>query len=99
MTLHLKDVGCPTCVEGVCEGGCKPAKGQSFKGSWTETFVNTGIGYSINFCAQCVVFPLFGMHVTYASQFGIGAIFTVISIVRGYCLRRGFNWLHVKGIL
>ncbi len=49
--------------------------------------------------SQIVVFPLFGIHVPLATNFAIGGFFTVISIVRGYFVRRLFNSLHVKGLL
>jgi hypothetical protein len=30
-----------------------------------------------------------------ADGFGITVAFTVLSLVRGYALRRVFNWLHI----
>ena len=35
--------------------------------------------------------PLFGLHVSVADNFAIGAIYTVISIARSYVIRRWFN--------
>ena len=37
------------------------------------------------------MFPLFGLEATLRQSLGIGAIFTVVSLVRGYLLRRVFE--------
>ncbi|WP_440588844.1 DUF7220 family protein [Geminicoccus harenae] len=39
---------------------------------------------------------MFGIHVGLAENLGIGAAFTVVSLVRSYVLRRLFNWLQVR---
>lgn len=57
----------------------------------TEAWTNVAVGYGINFAANLAVLPLFGFKVTAADAAGIGIIFTVISVVRSYCLRRFFN--------
>lgn len=54
---------------------------------WT----NIAIGYTINFVANLVVFPMFGYNVSIADNIVIGIIFTGISIVRQYVIRRWFN--------
>lgn len=64
---------------------------QTKLGSLIESIVNIIIGFAINFTANMLVLPLFGFHVTAGSAFQIGLIFTVISIVRSYVLRRWFN--------
>lgn len=61
---------------------------QSKRHSLLEAVTNTAVGYFINLGVQIVVFPLFGMHITLAENVGIGAIFTGVSIARGYILRR-----------
>lgn len=65
------------------------SKGMSFVESW----VNVAIGFGINFTANMLVLPLFGFHVTAAQSFGIGIIFTFISVGRSYLIRRWFNGL------
>ena len=68
---------------------------QSRLGSLIESVVNILIGYGIAFATQVIVFPWFGIHVPLSSQFGIGAIFTVVSLVRSYAIRRWFNaYIH-----
>lgn len=64
---------------------------QSRTGSIIETIVNTAIGWLVNFCANFVVLPLFGYHITVRDNIAIGVIYTLISIVRGFVIRRVFN--------
>lgn len=64
---------------------------QTRLGSLIEACINTAIGLGINLAAQRVVFPLFGFEPTFGQNLSIAAIFTVISIARGYVVRRWFN--------
>ena len=41
-------------------------------------------------------FPLFGLRTTLAETLAMGAIFTVVSIARSYCLRRAFERIRVR---
>lgn len=68
---------------------------QTRKGSAAEALANTAIGWAVNFSANLLVLPLFGFtSITPAKAFGIGVVFTVISLVRSYVLRRVFE--HIK---
>jgi hypothetical protein len=60
--------------------------------SFVESIVNVAIGYSVALATQILVFPLFGLEVQFRDNLAIGAIFTVVSIVRSYSVRRLFNW-------
>lgn len=64
---------------------------QSKARSLIEGGVNIAIGYSINLVAQLLIFPQFGINIPLSSNFGIGACFTVISLVRSYLIRRWFT--------
>lgn len=66
---------------------------QTKAGSFAEAWVNIFIGFSINYCANLLIFPLFGMHISPGNNFIMGCIYTVISLVRSYALRRWFNGL------
>ena len=66
---------------------------QTKLGSFTEAWANILVGYSINFVANLVVLPWFGFNVTVGQAFWIGVVFTGISLVRSYVLRRWFNGL------
>jgi hypothetical protein len=64
---------------------------QTRKGSITEAITNTCIGFAINYTANLLIFPLFGMHISLANNLLMGFIYTGISIARSYVLRRVFN--------
>ena len=70
---------------------------QSRLASFIESLVNVAIGYSVALATQLTVFPLFGLDVRLDQNLAIGAIFTVVSIARSYCVRRAFNWWHGRG--
>jgi len=65
---------------------------QSRKWSFIEVMLSTAIGFSIAFVTNYYVLPYYGHHVTYMENFQITVIFTFISIVRSYIIRRIFNW-------
>lgn len=70
--------------------------GQSKKHSFLESLLNVAVGYGIAILSQIVIFPWFGIHIPLRDNLLIGVIFTIVSIVRSYALRRAFNWWHVR---
>ena len=64
---------------------------QSKMESIIETLTNVGIGWLISFIANMLVLPLFGYNINLTDGVLISIIFTIISIVRGYVVRRWFN--------
>ena len=74
-------------------------KGQKKTTSLIETCLNTAICYFVALTTQIIIFPWFDIEVTFNQQLGIGFIFTVVSIVRGYFVRRLFNLIHIRGWL
>ena len=64
---------------------------QSRKASAVEAAANVAIGYGVSTVANMLVLPAFGYAVTATQAASIGAVFTVISLVRSYVLRRIFN--------
>lgn len=64
---------------------------QTKSGSLAEAGANIAVGFAINWCANMLVLPLFGFHVSGGQAFGIGLIFTAISLARQYALRRWAN--------
>ena len=64
--------------------------------SLVESLVNVLVGYGVAVATQMAVFPLFGLAVTVTENLLIGLIFTAVSIVRSYALRRGFEALRVR---
>lgn len=70
---------------------------QTRKGSLAEALINVAIGFGINFAANLVVLPLFGFaSLTLQNNFLIGLIYTAISVVRSYAIRRWFNQYIVR---
>ena len=67
---------------------------QTRRQSMIETAASVAIGYVVALLSQIVIFPLFGIYATMTDNLLIGAWFTVISIIRGYYVRRFFNWVH-----
>ena len=66
---------------------------QSRKASLAESLVNVAVGFWVAVAAQLLVLPMFGLQVSATDNLAIATIFTIISIVRSYLLRRLFNWL------
>ena len=66
-------------------------EGQKKSHSALEAIFNTVIGFGISMVANLIVLPIFGYKVGVSQAFWIGIIFTLISIVRSYVLRRLFN--------
>lgn len=66
---------------------------QTVKGSIAEAWANIAVGFSINYCTNMLIFPLFGMHISPGNNFLMGMIYTAISLARSYILRRWFNGL------
>ena len=64
--------------------------------SMVESLANVLVGYVVAVATQMAVFPLFGLAVPVTENLLIGLIFTVVSIVRSYALRRGFEALRVR---
>lgn len=64
---------------------------QSKLESFIETCINTAIGFLVALASQLVVFPMVGIDVPISTNLEVGAWFTVISVARGYVIRRWFN--------
>lgn len=65
--------------------------------SFLEAAANIIAGYGLAVVTQLAVFPLFGMKISLSENLLIGGIFTVISLIRNYVLRRLFNALAGAG--
>lgn len=67
---------------------------QTRRQSLFEAVINVVVGFSINMLLNFTVFPLFGWHISLQQNIALGVIYTVVSILRSYGLRRLFNRLH-----
>ena len=59
--------------------------------SLVESVSNIVVGYGLAVLTQLLVFPMFGLHASLAENLAIGCVFTAVSLVRSYVLRRAFN--------
>lgn len=64
---------------------------QSRAMSLIEAAVNVIVGYGVAVATQTTVFPWFGLHAPLEQNLTMGLIFTVVSLLRSYLLRRAFN--------
>ncbi len=64
--------------------------------SLVESLANVLVGYGVAVITQVLVFPMFGLAVTIAENLLIGFVFTCVSLVRSYALRRSFEALRVR---
>ena len=62
--------------------------------SFVEATANVAVGYSIAIVTQLLVFPAFGLTVSVQDNLIIGSIFTGVSLLRSYALRRLFEALR-----
>lgn len=70
---------------------------QSKLGSLAEAFTNILIGITIGFLSNIIVLPAFGYAVTLSDGMLISLVFTGISLVRSYVVRRVFNKYNFFG--
>ena len=64
--------------------------------SLLEAVTNVLVGYGVAVATQWAVFPLFGLHATLQENLVIGLVFTAVSLVRSYVLRRAFEALRIR---
>jgi hypothetical protein len=64
---------------------------QTRLGSFIEAWINVAIGFGINFGANLFILPLIGFHISVGQNLFIGVLYTIVSVVRSYCIRRWFN--------
>lgn len=69
---------------------------QSKLASLVEVATSMAVGFIVSVYAQAVIFPLHGYDLPLHSNMAIVAIFTIISMIRSYVLRRIFNWVTAR---
>ncbi|WP_375572657.1 hypothetical protein ABWH93_06370 [Seohaeicola saemankumensis] len=63
--------------------------------SLAESVANVIVGYGVAVVTQILIFPLFGLHTTLAQNLKMGAVFTIVSLLRSFALRRLFESFRV----
>ena len=64
---------------------------QSKKYSIIESVANTVIGLVTSFIIQIIIYPLLDIPVTISQNVIITFVFFIVSVLRGYLVRRYFN--------
>ena len=64
---------------------------QSRSRSALEAATNVIVGYWLAVGVQLAAFPALGIAATARQSLGLGLVFTVVSLLRGYLLRRLFD--------
>lgn len=68
--------------------------GQTKRRSLLESYTSVSIGYSISLLIQIYLYPLMGIEITLSQNMIAVGIFTAVSIIRSYWVRRMFNHLE-----
>ena len=63
--------------------------------SLIEAITNVIVGYGVAVVTQILIFPIFGLHTTLAQNLQMGLLFTGVSIIRSFLLRRLFEAIRV----
>ena len=64
---------------------------QSRTMSLVEAIANIAVGFWVAVATQRLVFPLFGVDTAFTTDLAIGALMTIVSVVRSYLMRRLFE--------
>lgn len=59
--------------------------------SLIEAITNVIVGYGVAVMTQILVFPMFGLQTTLGENLTLGGIFTIVSLLRSFALRRLFE--------
>ena len=64
---------------------------QSKRESMIETLTSVFVGWLIGVILNLTILPLFNYNITVVDSLLVSLVYTVISVVRGYLIRRFFN--------
>ena len=59
--------------------------------SLVEAVANVIVGYGVAVVTQILIFPIFGLQTTLGQNLAMGGIFTIVSLIRSFLLRRLFE--------
>jgi hypothetical protein len=63
--------------------------------SMVEAITNVVVGYGVAVVTQILIFPIFGLQTTLGQNLAMGGIFTIVSLLRSFALRRFFESFRV----
>ena len=64
---------------------------QTKKQSFIESLTSVFVGWLIGVILNMLVLPIFDYNITVIDSLWVSLIFTVVSVIRGYVIRRFFN--------
>ena len=64
---------------------------QTKRQSLIETLTSVFVGWLIGVILNLTILPLFDYNITVVDSLWVSLIFTVVSVARGYVIRRWFN--------
>ena len=70
------------------------AVGQSRSASAFETLTSTVLGFLLSIWVQRLLFPALGHDLALTENMVVASVFTGVSLLRGYVVRRTFNALR-----
>jgi ABC-type spermidine/putrescine transport system permease subunit II len=70
------------------------ATGQSRSASAFETLTSTVLGFLLSIWVQRFLFPAMGHNLALTENMVVASVFTGVSLLRGYAIRRTFNALR-----
>ena len=59
--------------------------------SLVEAITNVIVGYGVAVMTQILIFPVFGLQTSLGQNLAMGGIFTIVSLIRSFLLRRLFE--------
>ena len=66
--------------------------------SFVEASTNVVVGFAFALVTQFTLFPMLGLAVSVTNNLILGCIFTAVSMVRSFTLRRVFEALRVRSL-
>ena len=69
---------------------------QSRMMSFAESLANVAVGFLVGLATQVILFPRVGLVVTVGDNLLIAAVFTVVSMLRSFTLRRLFECIRTR---
>jgi len=71
---------------------------QTKRQSLIESATQTGVAFILSTLIQPIILHQYDCYLNYTMSMQVAVIFTLVSFVSSYIVRRGFNWLHIRGL-
>ena len=71
---------------------------QTKRMSLIETFTSLIVGLVISYAMAYTVLPIWGFEANTGSATSVTFIYTIVSVIRSYVIRRSFNFWYVRSL-